>query len=468
MKLPFLGQAYQSRSPVLASQTAINIYPELTEGNSDEIGAFIGTPGLIAKYAQTGEVRGMLVAGGYLFAVIGNTLWKISSNWSSVSMGTLPNSSGRVSMVANETQIAIAHQDGWHWVAIAGSSIAPVSGAPTGSVLTYQDQYGLYTDTGGTFGITTLADLSTLDPLDVADAEGAPDNLVSIISDHREAWLFGETTTEIWANTGAALFPFERSAGGFIEQGCAAKFSPAKLDNSVFWLGRNSNGQGVVYRSNGYTPERISTHAIETAISKYSDISDAIGIAYQDEGHTFYWLIFPTGNASWVYDVATKGWHQRAWLDSNGLLNRHRANCYATFNGMHLIGDWQNGTIYQMSLDIYTDNNEEIYRERAFDLPESEEKKARYDQIQLFGTFGDGASPTDPTSPQVWMQISRDGGRIWGYQRVINVGAIGQTKYRARWRRVGTGRNPVIRFATTMKNRVQWVHASASGEEYDQ
>ena len=135
---------------------------------------------------------------------------------------------------------------------------------------------------------------------------------------------------------------------------------------------------------------------------------------------------------------------------------------------MHLVGDWQNGTIYQMSLDIYTDNNEEIYRERAFDLPESEEKKARYDQIQLFGTFGDGASPTDPTSPQVWMQISRDGGRIWGYQRVINVGAIGQTKYRARWRRVGTGRNPVIRFATTMKNRVQWVHASASGEEYDQ
>lgn len=467
MEIPFLGQAYQSRSQVLASQTAINIFPETTEGNSDEVGAFYGCPGLISKFAAAGEVRGTHVAGGYLFAVIASTVYRLDSSFTATNLGTLPNNARRVSMIHNETQLAIAHQDGWHWVAFTGTAIAPVSGSPSGSILTYQDEYALYTDVNGLFGITALADLSTLDPLDVADAEGLPDNLVSIICDHREAWLMGEESIEIWSNTGAALFPFERNPGGLIEQGCAARFSPTKLDNSIFWLGRDSNGQGIVYRSNGYMPVRISTHAIEFAINQYSDISDCIGYSYQEEGHSFYVLVFPTGDATWVYDVASKGWHQRAWLDAQGMLHRHRANCYATFNAKHIVGDWQNGNVYQTDLDTYTDNGAVIYRERAFDLPEYENQRIRLDRLQIFAIIGDG-DPADGSSIKLWVQVSRDGGRNFGFQRIINTGAIGQTRARAMWRRLGTARNPVIRLATTMANRIQWVAAFLDGEALKQ
>jgi hypothetical protein len=459
VKLPFLGQAYTSRSPVVSSQTAINIFPELTEQNSDTIGAFIGTPGLITKYTGSGEVRGLHEAGGFLFGVIGSTVYRWNSSYTATNLGTLPNSTGRVSIIHNETQIAIAHSSGWHWVAISGTAIAPVAGSPSSSILTYQDQYGLYTDTGGLFGITALADLSTLDPLDVADAESQPDNLNSIISNHDEAWLLGNDNTEIWDDTGAALFPFEKISGGVIEQGCCAPFSPAKLDNSVFWLGRDRAGRGIVYRSNGYVPVRISTHPIEFAINGYSTISDAIGFAYQEEGHSFYVLTFPTGDATWVYDVATQGWHQRAWLDSNGLLHRHRANCYATFNGKHIVGDWQNGKVYQMSLDAYLDDTAVIYRERTFDIPDSEQNRVRIDKFELYAAIGDGATPTNGATVQVWLQVSRDAGRTFGFQRIISTGAVGQTNARARWRRLGYGRNIVLRVATTMSNRVHWVDA---------
>lgn len=469
MKIPFLGQAYQSRSAVVSSQTAINIFPELTEGNDDEVGGFIGCPGLISKFQGTGEVRGLHYANGYLFAVIGSTVYRLDSGFNATNLGTLPNSAGRVSIIHNETQVAIAHQNGWHWVLITGSAIAAVTGAPSSSILTYQDQYGLFTtNNGGLFGITALADLSTIDPLDVADAESDPDNLVSILCDHREAWLFGEQTIEPWSNTGAALFPFEPQPGSLIEMGCAAKWSPQKLSGSVFWLGRDSNGRGVVYRSNGYMPVRISTHAIEFAINQYADITDAIAYSYQEEGHEFYVLTFPTGDATWVYDCASRGWHQRAWLDNNGLLHRHRANCYATFNGMHLVGDWQNGTIYQMSLNAYTDNGSVIYRERAFDLPEYENQRIRMDKLEVFATIGDGASPSDGSQVKLWLQISRDAGRKFGYQRIINTGAIGQTYARARWRRLGTARNPVLRVATTMANRIQWTAAFLEGEALNQ
>ena len=468
MEVKFLGQAYQSRAPTLSSQTAINIYPESTEGNSDEVGAFYGTPGLIAKYTGIGEVRGLRKVGDYLFAVIGSTVYRFDSAYTATNLGTLPNGSGRVSITDNGSQVAIAHGAGWHWVAVTGTAIAAVPGSPSGSILTEQDNYVIFTNSNdGQFGITALGDLSTIDPLDIATAEGLPDDLASCISDHREVWLFGTNSTEIWDDTGAALFPYERAPGGFVEQGCAAKFSPAKIDNSIFWLTRDSRGQGMVVRNNAYTPVRISTHAIEYAINSYSDISDAIGYCYQEEGHSFYVLTFPTGDATWVYDCATKGWHQRAWLDdTTGNLHRHRANCYANFNGAHLVGDWQNGIIYQASLATYTDNGTEIYRERAFDIPETENHRARIDWFQLMATIGDGATPTDGSQIKLWLQVSRDAGRTFGYQRIINTGAIGQTRARALWRRLGTGRNFVLRVATTMANRIHWVSASMEGEEY--
>jgi len=470
VKLPFLGQAYQSRSPVLASQTAINIFPETTEGQTDEVGAFYGTPGITAKFTGSGEVRGLHSAGGYLWAVIGSTVWRLDNSFTSTNMGTLPNSSGRVSMIHNETQLAIAHDAGWHWIAFTGSSIAAVTNAPVStSPLATQDQYVLFVaESGGQFGITSNADLSTIDPLDIADAEGDPDDLVAIASTHREAWLFGTDTTEIWDDTGAALFPFERNSGVFIDAGCAAKFSVAKGQNTVFWLARDRTGQGMVVMANGYSPVRISTHPIEHAMNTYSTIADAIGWCYHEEGHIFYVLTFPTGDATWVYDTATKGWHQRAWLDSNGVLHRHRGNCYATHNGLHYLGDWQNGKVYQMSLDTYTDDGAVIYRERAFDIPDSEQKRVRIDKFEVYATIGDGATPLDGSMVKLWLQVSRDAGRNFGYQRIINTGAIGATKARARWRRLGNGRDIVLRVATTMQNRVHWVSAFMDAEALEQ
>lgn len=490
MKTKFLGQAYQSRSPILSSQTAINIYAESTEGNSDEVGGFYGTPGLISKFAKSGAVRGMHAASdGNLYAVIGNSAWRITPQFSGTNLGSIP-SVGPVSIQDNGQQVNFAYATGMSFVDYGSITIAAISGAPNNAVTSVMDNYLVFTEgVGGEWGITALADLSSIDPLDVATAEGAPDNLVSILCYNRTVLLFGTETTEAWSDTGAALFPFERIPGGFIQQGCCAARTPTLLDNSTFWLGRDKNGQGVVYRLNANVPQRVSTHAMEYAINQYSDISDAIGVSYQEEGHSFYWLIFPTGNSSWCYDVATGGWHQRLWLNEvDGSLNRPRANCMAFFNGMHLVGDWQNGKIYQLSLEAGTDDGNDIYRERAFDLPDSENKRIRMDFIELDALTGDeqllvpqGAfqfGPFQPVAfqsagptlapPLIWMQVSRDAGRRFGYQRIRTVSATGATMTRTRWRHAGTGRKIVLRFATTMTNRVHWVGCNMRGEALDQ
>lgn len=507
MDSSFLGQAYASRSPILANQTAINIYPILSETTGSDVGGFLHTPGLESIHQGTGEVRGVWAGSdNRLYAVVGSNVYRANTSYAITSLGTLPNSSGRVSMADNGSQLVIAHQDGWHYVGLGGTAIASVTGAPRASVISCQDNYIVFTISAGQFGITALGDATSIDALDFATAEGSPDDLVTMIDDHRELWLFGTETTEIWTNTGAALFPFERAPGGFIEQGCAAKWSPAKIDNSVFWLGRDRTGRGVVYRANAYIPQRVSTHAIEFAINQ-GEISDAIGHAYSEEGQLFYQLTFPTQGQTWVFDAATKLWHQRLYMNPDtGAKTRHRANCYAFFNGEHIVGDFENGKIYRQGMDINDDDGDPIYRERAWEMAADNHRKTRVDQVELLALMGDGvvtstsggastfyaplirvtdvvgeytdisgvqfervSAATDTVDePIVWLQVSKDSGRTWGYERQRTLGQLGQYKARARWRRLGTGRDLVFRICTTMRGRVYWVDAPIQSEAYSQ
>ena len=195
-------------------------------------------------------------------------------------IGTIGTVSDTVSMASNGTEIILVDGSAGYLINTTANTVTQITDPdfPNGvRRATYQDGYFIVAgDNSQKFYISGLLNGSAWDGLDFASAEGAPDNTIGLISDHRELWLFGDTSAEIWVNTGNADFPFERSGNAFIEHGCAAAASVAKLDNTVFWLGADDRGSGIVWRAQGYTPVRISTHAVEKAISGYADISDAV------------------------------------------------------------------------------------------------------------------------------------------------------------------------------------------------
>jgi hypothetical protein len=219
----------------------------------------------------------------------------------------------------------------------------------------YLDSYFVFNEPNSQrVWVTSLLDGTAIDPLDFASAEGNPDNIVSLMVDHREVWLFGNNTVEVWYNAGLADFPLARIEGAFMETGCLAPYSVAKLDNAVFWLGSDARGNGIVYRNQGYNAQRVSTHAIEWQIQQYGVLNDAIGYSYQQDGHSFYVLTFPTAQATWVFDVATGAWHERAYWDGVQY-RRHRSNCQANFAGQVLVGDWENGNVYALDMTWHKD-----------------------------------------------------------------------------------------------------------------
>ena len=442
MKTPILGQAYVARSVNAADNRMVNLFPEATPENGKDVGFLNRAPGLrLLATVGSGPVRGMWQYGGYGYVVSSNTLYRVDAAWNATVLGTV-SGSGPVSMTDNGTQLFVACNPLSYIYNATTGVFAQITDPDFAGAVTvgYIDGYFVFNQPNSqTIWVTQLLDGTSVDPSEFASAEGSPDNLVGLIVDHREVWLFGTNSVEVWYDAGNVNFPLERIQGAFNEIGCAAPYSIAKLDNGLFWLGSDARGNGIVYRANGYTGQRVSTHAIEFAIQSYANISDAFAYTYQQEGHAFYVLTFPTGNATWVYDVATGAWHERAAF-YNGQFSRHASSCQMSFNNEIVVGDCASGNLYAFDLDVYADNGGAqrwLRSWRAIPSGQNNLKRTAQHSLQLDCETGVGLNTGQGSDPQAMLRWSDDGGHTWSNEHWASMGAIGASGTRTFWRRLG-------------------------------
>lgn len=443
MKTPILGSTYVARSVNAADARMVNLFPEIIPEGGKEPAFLNRAPGLKFKVSVgLGPIRGLWSYGGNMYVVSRDKLYKVTSNYTVTTLGTVSGVDGPVSMADNGTQLFVAC-NGPSYIYNAQTNVFQQitdSDFPGAVTVGYLDGYFVFNEPNSQkIWVTALLDGTSVDPLDFASAEGSPDGVVGIIVDHREVWVYGTNSVEVWYNSGNADFPLSRIQGAFNELGCVAAYSIAKMDNGLFWLGQDARGQGIVYRANGYTGQRISTHAIEWQIQQYGNLSDAIGYTYQQDGHSFYVLIFPSANATWVYDVATQAWHERAGF-ANGEFTRHRSNCQVFFNSEVLVGDYQNANIYAFDLDDFSDNGsiqKWLRSWRALPTGQNNLKRTAQHSLQLDLETGVGLNLGQGSDPQVMLRWSDDGGHTWSSEHWVSIGKIGEFYRRAIWRRLG-------------------------------
>lgn len=282
--------------------------------------------------------------------------------------------------------------------------------------------------------------------------DSSTDNLVSLQENEQELWLLGERTSEVWYNAGGGAFAFARIPSTGPQIGCAATASLTRMGEQLVWLAKNEQGENLVVRQVQYSWERISNHAIEYAISQYTVTSDAIGYAYEEDGHFFYVLTFPTADVTWVYDATASSmaqkpcWHQRASLDAEGVYHRHRSNCYMNFVDIRMVGDYQTGQIHQMSRQFYTDAGTPLRAQRRTPHVWAKPSRRRlfFSSLQLEFTPGVGLQSGQGSNPQVMLRWSSDGGFSWSNEVWIPIGMAGQTRNRAIARALGTAYDRVF------------------------
>ena len=417
-------QSSKGRSAPWAGSRLVNAFAEVSEGDKVELYAVMASPGFtVWSDIGTLAVRGLHRMGTTLFAVVGAGLYSITSAGASSLLGTIPGTN-MVRLFDNGLQLAIQDGDttGYVW---NGSTLATPVNLPPVSDGCYIDGYFVWTLANSDQFVISGIDAGTVyDPLDVATVEGSPDNLVGVINDHRELLFFGGATgstpsTEIFVNTGAADFPFERQGNAFLERGCIDRNSIIKLDNGTFFVGDDR----IAYRLEGYSPIRVSTHAVEKTLGAATWFR---AFTYTQEGHKFY--VLNTNAGSWAYDVATGAWAERKSFG----LDYHRIGCSVPSYNKILFGDNQTGKIHEASLDVYSENGAVL--PVTIELPALGNGVDRQ-TLYSFETFMEtGVGDLTVTSPQIILSYSKDGGRNWSNEMWRGMGAQGQYVTRAVWR----------------------------------
>jgi hypothetical protein len=295
--------------------------------------------------------------------------------------------------------------------------------------------------------------------------DGSPDTLKSLIVDRRQVYLLGDVTTEVWTDVGNVIagittFPFQRVPGTSIQSGIGAPNSIARFGDSFAFVAKDTRGDSTIEMVNGYSFVKISTHAVEQSLTNQITY-DARAYTYQIEGHEMYVCTFPSiGNGlTWVYDFSTKQWHK--WLSwSNGQYYRHRSNCGCYFNNMYLVGDYENGKIYSIENEVYTEDGAPIRRLRRAVHLTADLQRQYFDEFQIQFQPGVGLNNGQGQDPQAMLRWSNDGGSTWSNEHWVTLGKIGAYQNRAIWRRLGWARDRI--FEVAISDPVKAVIVSAN------
>lgn len=461
-RIPLLGGAYQAKSFIANAQRQVNLYCEANPERNQSPTPFTHyqTPGLRTLCAgpQPEAVRGLYRAtNNEGFCVIGQGAYFINQDWTLTHLGNLAPGSNPVSMSDNSLDLVIV--DGsinGYVVNLETHAFSQIiDPAFYGSDRAdYLDTFFLFNRPNTNQFYCSLSNSVSFDGLDIAAKTGGADFIQSVIVKTSEAWPIGLFTAEVWGLVGGTDFPFARVPSSVIDHGCVAKYSIAKADVSIFLLSQDSQGRGFVMQSKGYKFEIISTRALEVEIQSYSRIDDAIGYTFQQGGHTFYVLIFPQADKTWVYDMSTQQWHQWAWLDNNGVLHRHRSNCYAFIYGQNVVGDFANGKLYALDPNVYTDDGQPITRIRSFPHILDDGKRVTVSMFMADVGVGDIQGLLIEAEPKISLRWSQDRGKSFGDAVQQNLGSTGQYDTWPKWSPIGMSRDFVFELSWSINGPV--------------
>lgn len=465
MRFGLCGPGYTSQSIIADCQRLVNWRLEAIESQQGK-SAFALYPEMGTKRFCTlpdRPVRGIREINGRCFAIGGSTLFEVSAAGAPTALGAVANDGKLASLTASNIELLVAAgAHGYVYNLGSGAFTSDPAFMVTPRLVGYIKGFFVsLQDNSNVFQCSNALDGKTWDPTQKAAISDFPDNITSMIVDHNEVWLCGNKRAEGWYFSGD-VFPFAPIPQAYMEMGTNSTFTPKRLDNTVLWWGQNEDGFGMAWRANGYTPQRISTHAIEYMVQGFGDISGAVSYGLQDNGHALWRTYFPAANkglgATLQYDVATGGWSELTFWDG-ARENAHKSQCHELAFGKHLVGDPTSGNIYQLSSptvlgagwDFVTDDGNPIRRVRRAPVLATEDERMHFDRLVIDVETGLGPIPALTTDglvlaadgsnargPRLMLRMSDDGGKTWGNESQLDCGQAGNYKTRVVKNKLGS------------------------------
>ena len=443
--LSLVGPSNEGITAKVESQKSVNWYPVKPEREGEKV-HLRGRPGLsLLVTLPKSPIRGGIEFNDRVFFVAGTTIYEVYESGTTRVWGTIPSSESKVTLALLLNTIVIGDGSGYFALDLTAGTVTAITAAPRGRFCVFFDQRILYQGENGEVFYSELNDPTNIPGLNFFTAESLPDEIVAITTSEEQILLHGADSTEPWYDSGDADNPFARVQGGVVYSGCGWPDTALRLDNSSWWVDKDRNGAGIVRRTQGATPVRVSTSAIERFTQSATNLS---AHCYQEEGHTFYVLNADEGTRA--YDLKTQEWHERAWLNpETGVQERARPEIHAYAFGKHLVTDYASGKVYIQSLEYHSDAGQEIRRTRVSAHKSDTGKQIIVDELFLDFATGVGLDGLGQgTDPKVMLRVSKDG-TTFGKERWASIGKIGEYGQRARFHRLGMGRDWLLEISVS-------------------
>ena len=442
--LPFALGAYRRTAGRLPELRCVNQYVEQVSQQGTPV-VLIGRPGLqSSRTVGAGPVTGLFSQSGTfnngVLAAAGGSLYL-----GATALGAA-DTAGRTQFAGSDTEVlytagtTLRRTDG-----VAVSDVLFPDNANVTSVAYINGYFVAARAETALFYWSAVGDGTSWDALDFATAESAPDNIIGLVVFGDMLAIFGKETVEFWQPTGEADLPFQRVTGATMTKGCKARDTIAVFDNSLFWVGAD----GIVYRIDAGRPVRVSDYTVEERIAGTADtVLRAFGFTWQ--GHSFYCLT--TAQGTFVFDAATGEWCEFA---SYGL-SFWRASVGCTSDGVVILGDSIDGTLWTLSDDVLLDGADPIQRIFTSNAP-LQGAPVPCHNVTLDATSGQTPDLSGQgANPVIEMRFSRDAGNTWSDWIGASLGAQGAYRARPAWRRLGLIDEPGRVFEFRLTDPAPW------------
>lgn len=481
IKTPFSRKSYSGKSTNVSSERMVNLYsetPETTQlvfypsnNTSARSPVYYNFPGLKSDGTFGADpalgTRCQIVHNGKLYIVVGNILYSKNTSGTILNEFTaggyfFPTSVGMMSVASNGSfGNQLAFVDGvtsavFVWNSSTGVFVTQalpaglLSGTPiVPTHITYMDGYFIINEKGfGQFYLSAPYDGLVWSTIFSANAERDPDNIVALANTFKELYLIGETTTEIWYNSGNVV-PFDPIPNLSIERGTIAPFSVNDLEGVIFMLSKSKAGALQVIAFSGGNETVLSTPPVEYSMSKYSTPEDATAQVLKVNNHAFYILSFHAAKKTWIYDLAEKTWGELESYDPiNIMYNKWRSSFATFFNNKVHCGSKETNTSFVLDEDTFVETvdslpNRQILLSQVF---ESDRIRLFFSDIEIY--MEHGLAPLEPAlgfDPELQLEWSDDGGKTWDGPIYEKYGKTGEYLTMVRFSALGSSYNRIFR-----------------------
>lgn len=452
----FCGGYAKGQSLVGNAADTVNFYVEKLPGNSASEAALLSVPGFSAwsTVASVGT-RGAILVGVRLFAIIGATLWEFDSNGTSTNRGTVVQDQNPAQLISDGTvggQIGICSGGHVYSYDLASNVLSATILVTGVTHLSFAAGFGLaFQATTGKVFLSALEDLSTYDFGTFFQRSLFPDPWqASFVDSNNLFWGIGTETFEVWQNTGTGTQPWAPLSGLVGLYGIGAPFAYALSAAGNTWLASNKEGFGQLVLTRGAAPSIVSSGPIATLMAQIlrtERVTDAEMLCYQQEGHTFASVSFPSASVTLTYDITSDSWARRGrWNVNRGAYDVWSPRTHVVAYGLHLVGDRTTGFLARMDPTIATElDGTGIRCQRVSPPLVNELKRFPVDRLELLMDVGLGTQAGQGQNPQAVLEISMDGGLTYGNQIPAGIGRAGEYRRRVYWNRLGLQTDAVAR-----------------------